>query len=201
MKKLLAILLATIALPSFAGVNPSVGVSSDYFWRGASLTNGNWAVQGSLEADYKGLYGGVWGIGGNNDEPLPDYRYDLYGGYRLNINDSWYVDGGVMQMRYDGIDDHMEEWWVKGGNNWIELAMWTDMDDKDMRYKEVTLKMPLVEVVDISLTHGMFEDDSNYQKLRISKDVKNWTMGMEVLDGARHGQFLDSAAFFVSKKF
>ena len=75
------------------------------------------------------------------------------------------------------------------------------MDDKDMRYKEVTLKMPLVEVVDISLTHGMFEDDSNYQKLRISKDVKNWTMGMEVLDGARHGQFLDSAAFFVSKKF
>ena len=63
MKKLLAILLATIALPSFAGVNPSVGVSSDYFWRGASLTGGSWAVQGSLEADYKGRrmgYSGRW---------------------------------------------------------------------------------------------------------------------------------------------
>ena len=75
------------------------------------------------------------------------------------------------------------------------------MDDKEKQYKEVTLKMPMVKVVDISLRHGMFDDDSDYQQLTISKSMKNWTLGMEVLDGARDGEFVDSAAFFVSKSF
>ena len=48
---------------------------------------------------------------------------------------------------------------------------------------------------------GMFDNDDTYQQLTVSKDIKNWTVGMEVLDGARHGKFLDSAAFFVSKSF
>ena len=60
MNKLLAILLMTIALPSFAGVNGNVGVWSDYFFRGESQTMGNKAFQGSLNLDYKGAYGGVW---------------------------------------------------------------------------------------------------------------------------------------------
>ena len=47
----------------------------------------------------------------------------------------------------------------------------------------------------------MFDDDSDYQQLTISKSIKNWTLGMEVLDGARDGEFVDSAAFFVSKSF
>jgi len=200
MKKVLALLLATIALPSFAGVNGNVGVYSDYFFRGESQTMGSMAVQGNLDLDYKGAYGGVWVS--QVDMMDADWEYDLYGGYRLNLNDTWYVDGGVIQYRYDDkAIDHVEEWFVKGGNNWIELAMWTDMDDKDRNYKEVTLKMPLITVVDISLRHGMFDDDSDYQQLTISKSMKNWTLGMEVLDGARDGEFVDSAAFFVSKSF
>ena len=200
MNKLLAILLMTIALPSFAGVNGNVGVWSDYFFRGESQTMGNKAFQGSLNLDYKGAYGGVWVS--QVDMMEADWEYDLYGGYRWNLNDSWYMDGGVSQYRYDDkAIDHVEEWFVKGGNNWIELAMWTDMDDKEKNYKEVTLKAPFITVVDLSVRHGMFDNDDTYQQLTVSKDIKNWTVGMEVLDGARHGKFLDSAAFFVSKSF
>lgn len=200
MNKLLAILLMTIALPSFAGVNGNVGVWSDYFFRGESQTMGNKAFQGSLNLDYKGAYGGVWVS--QVDIMEADWEYDLYGGYRWNLNDSWYMDGGVIQYRYDDkAIDHVEEWFVKGGNNWIELAMWTDMDDKEKNYKEVTLKAPFFTVVDLSVRHGMFDNDDTYQQLTVSKDIKNWTVGMEVLDGARHGKFLDSAAFFVSKSF
>lgn len=200
MNKLLAILLMTIALPSFAGVNGNVGVWSDYFFRGESQTMGNKAFQGSLNLDYKGAYGGVWVS--QVDMMEADWEYDLYGGYRWNLNDSWYMDGGVIQYRYDDkAIDHVEEWFVKGGNNWIELAMWTDMDDKEKNYKEVTLKAPFITVVDLSVRHGMFDNDDTYQQLTVSKDIKNWTVGMEVLDGARHGKFLDSAAFFVSKSF
>ena len=200
MNKLLAILLMTIALPSFAGVNGNVGVWSDYFFRGESQTMGNKAFQGSLNLDYKGAYGGVWVS--QVDMMEADWEYDLYGGYRWNLNDSWYMDGGVIQYRYDDkAIDHVEEWFVKGGNNWIELAMWTDMDDKEKNYKEVTLKAPFITVVDLSVRHGMFDNDDTYQQLTVSKDIKNWTVGMEVLDGARHGKYLDSAAFLVSKSF
>ena len=190
----------TIALPSFAGVNGNVGVWSDYFFRGESQTMGNKAFQGSLNLDYKGAYGGVWVS--QVDMMEADWEYDLYGGYRWNLNDSWYMDGGVIHYRYDDkAIDHVAEWFVKGGNNWIELAMWTDMDDKEKNYKEVTLKAPFITVVDLSVRHGMFDNDDTYQQLTVSKDIKNWTVGMEVLDGARHGKFLESAAFVVSKSF
>ena len=145
------------------------------------------------------MYGGVWaaqveGIGDAN------YEYDLYAGYRLDVNDSWYVDGGVIQYRYDDkAVDKLEEWYVKGGNNWLELAMWTDMDNSENDYKEVTLKMPMVKVVDISLRHGMRADDSDYQQLMVSKSFDNGVvMGLEVLDNAREGEFMDNAAFFMA---
>jgi len=200
MNKLLAILLCTLALPSFAGVNGNVGVWSDYYFRGESQTMGGKAFQGSLDLDYKGMYGGVWVS--QVDMAEADWEYDLYGGYRWNLNDTWYMDGGVIQYRYDDkAIDHVEEWFVKGGNNWLELAMWTDMDDKDKNYKEVTLKAPFIKVVDISVRHAMFDNDDTYQQLTVSREMKNWTVGIEVLDGARHGKFLDSAAFFISKAF
>ena len=200
MKKLLSLLvLCTLALPSFAGVNGNVGIWSDYFWIGESQSMGNKSIQGSLGLDYKGMYGGVWaaqveGIGDAN------YEYDLYAGYRLDVNDSWYVDGGVIQYRYDDkAVDKLEEWYVKGGNNWLELAMWTDMDNSENDYKEVTLKMPMVKVVDISLRHGMRADDSDYQQLMVSKSFDNGVvMGLEVLDNAREGEFMDNAAFFMA---
>ena len=96
----------------------------------------------------------------------------------------------------------MEEWFVKGGNNWLELAMWVDMDDRDNNYKEVTFKMPLIKVVDVAVTHGMMADDSNYQKLSVSKVLdNNFMFGLEVLDGARDGEFMDSAAIFMGYRF
>tara|TARA_B100000287_G_scaffold105348_2_gene97664 strand:+ start:504 stop:1112 length:609 start_codon:yes stop_codon:yes gene_type:complete len=202
MKKLLAVMLMMFTLPSFAGVSGDVGVYSDYFFRGESQSMGDRAFQGNLNLDYKGLYGNVW-VGEVDGIEDANYRYDLTAGYRLDINDKWYVDGGVVQYRYDDkAIDHMEEWFVKGGNNWLELAMWVDMDDRDNNYKEVTLKMPLIKVVDVAVTHGMMADDSNYQKLSVSKVLdNNFMFGLEVLDGARDGEFMDSAAIFMGYRF
>ena len=88
---------------------------------------------------------------------------------------------------------------MKGGNNWLELAMLTDMDNSEKDYKEVTLKMPMVKVVDISLRHGMRADASDYQQLMVSKSFDNGVvMGLEVLDNAREGEFMDNAAFFMA---
>ena len=61
--------------------------------------------------------------------------------------------------------------------------------------------MPFITWVDVVVRHGVRWDDSTYQMLTVSKDMKGWTLGMEVLDTARHGQFTDSAAFFVAKNF
>ena len=100
MKKLLAVMLLMFSLPSFAGVSGDVGVYSDYFFRGESQSMGDRAFQGNLNLDYKGLYGNVW-VGEVDGIEDANYRYDLTAGYRLDINDKWYVDGGVVQYRYD----------------------------------------------------------------------------------------------------
>jgi hypothetical protein len=62
--------------------------------------------------------------------------------------------------------------------------------------------MPLIKVVDVAVTHGMMADDSNYQKLSVSKVLdNNFMFGLEVLDGARDGEFMDSAAIFMGYRF
>ena len=200
MKKLLATLLMLPTL-AFGDVSGSMGMYSDYLFRGESQTMGSSSLQGWLQLEKNGLYGGAWvgqvdGIGDAN------YEYDLFGGYMLNLTDKLWVDVGVIQYRYDDkMVDKVEEWYVKGGNHWISMAVWTDMNDHEMNYKEVNLMMPFITWVDVVVRHGVRWDDSTYQMLTVSKDMKGWTLGMEVLDTARHGQFTDSAAFFVAKNF
>ena len=200
MKKLLATLLMLPTL-AFADVSGSMGMYSDYLFRGESQSMGSSSLQGWIQLEKNGVYGGAWagqvdGIGDAN------YEYDLFGGYMLNLTDKVWLDVGVIQYRYDDkMVDKVEEWYVKGGNHWISMAVWTDMNDHEMNYKEVNLMMPLITWVDIGVSHGIRWDDSTYQMLTISKEMKGWVLGMEVLDTARHGQFSDSASFFVAKNF
>ena len=202
MKKLLAVMLMMFTLPSFAGVNGDVGVYSDYLFRGETQSMGNRSAQGWVQADYKGAYGGVW-LGEVEGIGDASYEYDLYAGYYLEVNDKWWFDAGVIQYRYDDkAIDHTEEWYVGGGNDWIDVYQYTDMDDRENNYREVNLKMPLVKVVDLSVRHGIRYDDSTYQMLTVSKTTdKGWVLGMEVLDSARDGEFMDSASFFLKRNF
>jgi len=201
MKKLLATLLL---LPSFAFADWSgnMGMYSDYLFRGESQTMGQRSLQGWVMAEKNGAYGGMW-VGQVDGIMDANYEYDLFGGYKLDLTDKLYLDMGLIQYRYDDkMVDKIEEWYVKGGNSWLQLAHWTNMDDKENNYTEVTVMLPLVSWADVDLRHGIRADDSTYQQLTIKKVMDSgWVLGMEVLDTATDGEFTDSAAFFVSKNF
>jgi uncharacterized protein (TIGR02001 family) len=201
-KLLAAIMLCSISMTSYAGnVEGEVGYASDYFFRGESQTMGGNSMQGWAKYSTNGFYAGTW-VGQVDGIGEANYEYDLYAGYSLAVTDKWSVDGGVIQYRYDDkAIDHTEEWYVRGGNHWVQMGVYTDIDDSNRDYKELTLMMPMVKWVDLSLRHGIYANDDTYQMLTISKDIKGWRLGAEILDSARHGQVTDSASVFLMKTF
>jgi uncharacterized protein (TIGR02001 family) len=161
MKNLLAVLLCTFSVSSMAGVSGNVGVWSDYFFRGESQSMGNTSIQGSLTAEKAGFYGTAW-VGQVDGLEEANYEYDLIVGKHINLSDTFWVDGGVIQYRYDDkMLDTVEEWYVKGGNDWVDLAVYTDMNNSDNDYKEVKGWEVGMEVLD-SARDGQFTDSAAF---------------------------------------
>lgn len=111
MKKLMGAALLAGATVAGAGaanaeVSGSVTFTSDYVFRGLSQTNGNAAVQGSLDWSQDMFYAGVWGsnvdFGGDESVEL-----DLYAGITPTTGPvSW--DIGLVGYFYPGADSSGE---------------------------------------------------------------------------------------------
>ena len=106
---LAAIVAATPAVAQEAGsksitVAGSIGLVSDYRFRGVSQTNKEMAVQGGISARHEsGLYGGIWAsnlagwgtFGGSNME------LDLFAGYAMPVGNLT-LDAGLTWYMYPG---------------------------------------------------------------------------------------------------
>jgi len=76
---------------SFGG---DLAVTSDYFYRGLSQSNGNPAVQGDLHVSDGGLFAGVWASTRNPDLiPYANYDLEVYLGKRFEFGSEW--SGGL----------------------------------------------------------------------------------------------------------
>ena len=180
MKKILALILALTATSAFADVSSGVTLTSDYFFRGVSQTQGDTAIQWSLEAEKKGVYGGTWGsqVDFGGDAAI---EYDFYGGYRW-ANDAVGVDVGVIQYNYDEQVDSVEEWYGVLSYKMVSFRYWRDMDNKDLDYKQVEVALPFIKYADVSLRYGEV-GDSQYGQINISKELKNgFSVGLEIID-------------------
>ena len=109
--------MASALAPALADEAPagkwvgSVGVVSDYLFRGLSQTNRKPAVQAGVEFDHaSGWYLGGWG---SNVSWLSDastsaapvsssVELDLYGGYRGSFGGDWSYDVGLYRYQYPG---------------------------------------------------------------------------------------------------
>ena len=199
--KILALLLAISTLPVYSGVSGNLDLSSDYFWRGASQTGGASAVSGGLEVEGNGLYGGVWAsqVDFNDDA---SYEYDFYAGYALAVSDKISLDFSVVQYNYnDGDYDAVEEVIGKLHVGPFSAMYAVDTDDSEKDFVAVGLDVPFIKVLDVNLLYGRHPDDSSYKQLTISKDWKGVNFGLAVLDSARHGDVMDSAALTLGWSF
>ena len=86
-------------------VSGSVGLVSDYRFRGVSQTDKEMGVQGGITLSHaSGFYAGTWGsnlsgwgtFGGSNTE------LDLFGGYKLALGEGMALDAGLTWYMYPG---------------------------------------------------------------------------------------------------
>lgn len=83
-----------------------ISVTSDYRFRGVSLSNEKVAVQPTLTLSHEsGFYVGVWGSSLPDSPPFGKFELDVYGGFATEIASGTTVDVGVTWYTYPGSDD------------------------------------------------------------------------------------------------
>jgi len=105
----LALLVATPALAqeesSPFSVSGSIGLATDYRFRGVSQTDKEMAIQGGITVGHEsGFYVGTWGsnlagwgtFGGSNTE------LDIFGGYKIELSEGVALDAGLTWFMYPG---------------------------------------------------------------------------------------------------
>jgi hypothetical protein len=97
--------------PATHGITGSMGLVSDYVFRGETYSDGKPAIQGSLDYQYKSrVRGGFWASSGSQEIPL---EIDLYAGWTPRVNRSLTLEFRVTGYVYPH----------DPGQNSLELAL------------------------------------------------------------------------------
>lgn len=96
---------ASLAAQADVKWTSTLSATSDYKFRGISQTQNDPALQGSVEAGYKGFFVGLWAS--NVDfasDPGADVEIDLSAGYTYDFNENTSLTGKVLYYWYPGAD-------------------------------------------------------------------------------------------------
>ncbi|WP_338445439.1 TorF family putative porin [Pelagerythrobacter marensis] len=89
--------------PAAVEVSGNVAITSDYRFRGVSLSGGDLAIQGGIDLTHaSGFYVGTWGssIDDGGTDLLGDVELDLYGGWSGEVSDGVTLDVGLLYYMY-----------------------------------------------------------------------------------------------------
>ena len=93
-------LLAASGAASAIELSGNVALTTDYVWRGVSLSDNSPAVQGGFDADLgNGLYAGVWGS--NVEAGDASLELDLYAGWATEVAGVG-IDLGIIHYHFSG---------------------------------------------------------------------------------------------------
>ena len=184
--------MTSIALVSAMMVTPvmsadtwgSAGLTSDYFFRGASQNGHSPAAQVMFGASSDRFYGGVWAsqVDFENDASI---EYDFWAGMELIERENFSLDLGVIQYNYDNVVDSVEEVFVTAGYKVLNVAYYKDRDNSDSTYTEVGLQLPFISFADVSLEYGKFGLGGNTANITFSKNFSDSLVGsLKVMKGA-----------------
>ena len=83
----------------------------------------------------------------------------------------------------------------------VDVRYFVNADDSEKDFVAVTMNVPFIKVLDVDLEYGRHWDDTSYKQLTVSKDWRGALVGLQVLDSARHGTFMDHAALTIGWSF
>jgi len=163
--------LAPLSAYSSPELSGTIGLGSDYVWRGVSQNNNDPALSAGLELSTNGFYVGAWTsqVDYGDDASV---EYDFYGGYSTSLNDLVSIDVGLIQYNFDGDDNSsVEEVYIGGSVGILGVTYYRDLDNGDNEFVNVTVDVMNKEGWNLALEHGETIDGADYQALNISKDL------------------------------
>lgn len=196
------IAVACFAPLTYADVSGSVGVDSDYFWRGVSQNNGDPATSLSLEYQGDGFYVGTW-ASDVNFAGDSDYEFDFYAGYALAVTDNVSIDVGLIHYTYDTLKPDLEEIYMNVNVENFSFSHARDIDNGGRAFTQVGYSLPFINQLDVEVFYALMSDDyvsaaglgdDDYFGINLSKDLGDFTIKAMVMDDARHGDFMDMAS-------
>ena len=181
MKKVLVALLLLLPTQVFAGeiFNGTLGVSSDYVWRGYSQNSGNVAASGGVGVALGSFTMGAWASQVDFDDDA-NFEYDLFAGVSHDFNDKFGVNAGYIKYKWDKGYDDIDEAYV-GVNMWdLGVTYYKDLDNSELDFINVIYEVPFIEKVGLSLEYGKATGFDSYQALNISKQIGNYVLGGQI---------------------
>lgn len=157
-----AVLLLVSGAAAHAEVTGTVGLFSDYDFRGISLSATDPALQGSIDwAGESGFYLGAWASNIDYGKGVDgDVEIDLYGGFAGETEAGLGWDVGLVYYTYPGADDISDYPEIYGALSykWLELKQWYSNDlsgtDLDGFYTEGNASFELPKDIGLNLHLG-----------------------------------------------
>src|SRR5512139_1254680 len=174
-----AVLLLVSGAAAHAELSGTVGVVSDYDFRGISLSAKDPALQGSIDwASESGFYVGAWGSNIDYGQGVDgDIEIDLYAGYAGETEGGLGWDVGLVYYTYPGADDISDYPEIYGALSykWFEFKQWYSNDlsgtDLDGWYTEgnASFELPANFGLNLHLGYNFGDafDDTEYMDYSI----------------------------------
>ncbi|MEW4448673.1 TorF family putative porin [Qipengyuania sp. JC766] len=99
--------------PSEIEISGNVALTSDYRFRGVSLSNGDPAIQGGIDVAHEsGIYVGTWASSIEGGPSFGEMELDLYAGWSGDVADGVGLDVGILYYLYptENIDANVNYW-------------------------------------------------------------------------------------------
>jgi len=174
-----AVLLLVSGAAAHAELSGTVGVVSDYDFRGISLSATDPALQGSIDwASESGFYVGAWASNLDYGQGVDgDIEVDLYGGFAGETEGGLGWDVGLVWYTYPGADDISDypELYAGISYGWFDAKQWYTNDyggtDLDGWYTEAngTFELPAGFGIGVhaGYNYGDAFDDTEYMDYSI----------------------------------
>ena len=178
-KSLLASAVAFASATSVAELSMTVGMVSDYVYRGVEL--GDAGAYTSVDYGAGGFYAGVWAISDSNSSD--GIEYDIYAGYDTEIG-GLSVGLGYTAYEYTYTSDSESEWTLSLGAGPVSMAFSDGTDDDVSSETDYDVISFSADIGAFSVTYGEYdaeggtESDYDWTEISTGTDVGAVSLGV-----------------------
>jgi len=148
-----ALVLSALAAPAAAEVSANFGATSNYLWRGTSLSNEGAAVYGGLDYSHdSGIYAGFWQ---SSEGATGSAETDLYAGFSTEVSGVSIDVGAISYMYLQADTFNFNEVYANVGFEPISASVAYDSANKDMYFNVSG------EFAGVSATFGSYSYDNS----------------------------------------